>query len=101
MRRAQIPSPPFFSYFVLFATVGGWLLVLLTALFWEWSGMASLGIFYLVLVAPFVTAALAWSLHRRRTVSGFHRSAFVASIGYSGLMLVAVLGWIGVRVFAR
>ncbi len=76
-------------------------MIFLTALFWEWSGMASLGFFYLVLVAPFVTAALAWSLHRRRALSGFHRSAFVASVGYSSLMLATILGWIGIRIFAR
>jgi hypothetical protein len=101
MWRARIESPPFLSWFILFATFGGWLMILLTALFWEWSGMASLGFFYLVLVAPFVTAALAWSLHRRRALSGFHRSAFVASISYSGLVLATFLGWLGVRLFAR
>lgn len=100
MWRAQIPSPPFFSYFVLFGTFGGWLLVLLTALFWEWSGMASIGVFSLVLIAPFVTAAIALTLRSRRSLSAFHRSAFAASVGYSGLMLASVLGWLGIRFFA-
>jgi hypothetical protein len=101
MWRAQVQSPPFLSYFILFATFGGWLMILLTALFWEWSGMASLGFFYLVLVAPFVTAALAWSLRRRRTLSVFHQSAFVASVGYSSLVLVAILGWLGIQLFTK
>jgi hypothetical protein len=101
MSRAQIPSPPYFSWFVLFGTFGGWLLVVLTALFWEWSGMASIGVFGLVLIAPFVTAALALGLRKRRTLSRFHRSAFAASVGYSGLMLATVLGWLGVLIFAR
>jgi len=95
MWRARIQSPPFLSWFILFATFGGWLMVLLTAFFWEWSGMASLGVFYLALVAPFVTAALAWSLHRRRTLSSFHRSAFIASIGYSSVMILLDICWIG------
>jgi hypothetical protein len=101
MRLAQIPSPPFVAYFVLFATFGGWLMVLLTALFWEWSGMASLGFFYLVLVSPFVMAALGLSLHSRRALSGFHHSAFFASICYSGLMVATILGWLGIRAFAK
>jgi len=101
MRRAQIPSPPFFSYFVLFGTFGGWLLVLLTALFWEWSGMASIGVFSLVLVAPLVTATLALSLWRRRALSAFHRRAFAASVAYSGFMLASVLSWLGFRFLAR
>jgi hypothetical protein len=90
MWRMQIASPPFLSYFILFATFGGWLMVLLTALFWEWSGMASLGVFYLVLIAPFLTAFLAWKLNGRRALSGFHQSAFVASISYSCLIVVAI-----------
>src|SRR5688572_22754831 len=83
MFRANVPSPPYFSWFVLFGIFGGWLLVVLTALFWEWSGMASIGVFALALVAPFVTTALAWSLGPRRALSRFHRSAFAASVTYS------------------
>jgi hypothetical protein len=101
MRRLQIQSPPLFSYFILFATFGGWLMVLLTTLFWEWSGMASLGVFYLILVAPIVTGALALNLRHRRAISGFHRGAFVASIGYTGLILAMILGWCGTRFFVK
>jgi hypothetical protein len=93
MRHANIESPPVFYFFILFATCGGWLMVLLTALFWEWSGMASLGVFYLVLVAPFVTAGIAFSLRRRRALSVFHRAAYVASVVYSGLMVVTFGVW--------
>jgi hypothetical protein len=95
MRRAAIPAPPFVAWFILFFTVGGWLLVALTALFWEWSGMASLGVFFLVLVAPWLTAASAWELRGSRAVSAFHRWAFFGSAGYSGLMLLLVLVWLG------
>ena len=95
MRRAGIPAPPFVSYFILFATFGGWLLVALTVLFWEWSGMASLGVFYLVFVAPRITAVLAWRLRQRRADSGFHRAAFWTSAAYSGLILVLDVIWRG------
>jgi hypothetical protein len=44
-------------------------------------------------VAPLVTGALAWSLRRRRNLSAYHRSAFVASIGYSGVMVTLDLCW--------
>ena len=101
MRRTDIPSPPVLHYFILFATYGGWLVVLLTGLFWEWSGMASLGVVYLVLVAPFVTGALAFSLRGRCTLSSFHRAAYTASLVYSGLMLVTIGGWLGIRFLAR
>ena len=95
MRRAQIQSPPFFYYFILFSTYGGWLMVGLTALFWEWSGMASLGCLYLMLIAPFVTAGIAFSLRRSYALSVFHRVAYIASIVYSGLMAVTVGVWLG------
>jgi hypothetical protein len=97
----SIPSPPYFSWFVLFGTFGGWLLVVLTALFWKWSGMASIGIFALALVAPFVTAALAWSLRSRRALSRFHRRAFTASVAYSLVMFIAVASWLGIQTLAR
>ena len=97
MRRTHIQAPPFFSYFVLFATFGGWLMVCLTALFWKWSGMASVGIFYLILVAPFVTAGGAFRLRKRRALSSFHRRADLASIAYSALTLTTLVGWLGVN----
>jgi hypothetical protein len=101
MRRAQIHSPPFSYYFILFATYGGWLMVLLTALFWEWSGMASLGVLYLVLIAPFVTAGIAFSLRSSHALSVFHRVAFIASIIYCGLIVVALVVRFGILFFVR
>ncbi len=76
-------------------------MVLLTALFWEWSGMASLGFFYLVLIAPFVTAVVAISLRHSYGLSIFHRVAYVASLAYSGLMAVTAGVWLGTHYFAR
>jgi len=93
MQQTHVQSPPFLSYFILFAIFGGWLMVCLTALFWRWSGMASIGIAGLVLVAPFVTAGVAISLRSRQTLSAFHRGAYFASIAYCCLTLPA-LGWL-------
>jgi hypothetical protein len=90
MNRANIQSPPYVQYAFLFLSYGGWLMVLLTSLFWEWSGMASLGVFYLVLAAPFVMAGAALSLRRSYVMSVFHRVAFIASITYCGLAVVAL-----------
>ena len=101
MRQTNVQSPPFFYYFILFATHGGWLIVLLTALFWEWSGMASLGVFYLVLVAPFVTAGIAFSLRGCYALSVFLRAVFIASMVYSGLMVMTLGVWFGIHLFAR
>jgi len=97
----HVQSPPFVHYFILFATYGGWLVVFLTALFWEWSGMASLGFFCLVLLAPFVTAGLAFSLRGSYGLSVFHRVAYIASLVYSGLMVATVGVWLGTYFLSR
>lgn len=52
MRAAQIERPPVVPLFIIFATYGGWLLIVLTFLFWYWSGMALFGLIYLVFIAP-------------------------------------------------
>lgn len=101
MEQARIPSPPYLSWFVLFGSFGGWLLVVLTAMFWEWSGMASIGFVSLVLVAPLVTAVMAVYLRPRKTLSAFHRHAFTASAVYSGMMLLLVMSWLIAVVFLR
>jgi hypothetical protein len=101
MRRTHVQSPPFVQYFILFVAYGGWLMLFLTALFWEWSGMASLGFFYLILIAPFLTAGAAYSLRRRYASSVFHRVAYISSLVYSGLMVVTLAVWLGTSFFAR
>ncbi len=94
MRRLQIPSPPIISYFILFASFGGWLEIFLTELFWRWSAMASLGIGFLMFIAPILTAGIAFGLWKDRTLSAFHRGAVFASIAYSGLAWSAVGAWV-------
>ena len=83
-------SPPTIPFFILFATFGGWLLVVLTAWLWEWSGMSSIGMIYLILVAPVVTTVMFWNLRSQRTLSAFHRCAFVLSGTYTGFIIIAV-----------
>ncbi|HEY2248431.1 MAG TPA: hypothetical protein VGH70_13385 [Bradyrhizobium sp.] len=94
MWQLQIPSPPIFSYFILFASFGGWLVVFLTELVWRWSGMASLGVGFLMFIAPILTAGIAFGMWKDRTSSAFHRGAVFASIAYSGLAWSAVGAWV-------
>ncbi|MBO0724038.1 MAG: hypothetical protein J2P52_00435 [Blastocatellia bacterium] len=64
MIEAGVPEAPIATFFILFATYGGWLLVILTALFLGWSGMGTLGLSYLMFIAPVVMLALAIQLYR-------------------------------------
>jgi len=82
MRRSGIANPPGLPLFLVFVSYGGWLVVLLTELFWYWSGMASLGVAYLVFIAPVVMLILAYRLSSQRHLSLFHHWAFIASAVY-------------------
>jgi hypothetical protein len=45
MKTKKISFPPTIDLFLTFATYGGLLLLALTTLLWQWSGMTSLGMF--------------------------------------------------------
>lgn len=90
-QRVKLPA---WQLLVVMTTYGGWLMVLLTGLFSKWSGMASLGLFYLMLGAPFLMLFTAISTARQQ-LSLYHRWIFRASAAYlplvGGLVLIAVL----------
>lgn len=81
--------------FFLFFCYGGTLLVLLTILFWEWSGAATLGAAFLVFVAPIGLLPVMGDLWRRRESSRAHLIAFRACVGYY-LLLAAAIGGLAV-----
>ncbi len=62
--------------------------------------MASLGVFYLMLVAPFLTAGTAFGLRYRRSLSPFHRNAYVVSVAYSCVAWMMLGGWLGIHLRA-
>jgi hypothetical protein len=82
MLAAATPNPPVIAFFVLFVSYGGWLLLLLTALFWYHSGLATIGLAFLLFVAPVMMLLFAIQLYRHRYLSPFHRGAFVACVVY-------------------
>ena len=88
MLDARIEEPPVVLFFILFATYGALLVLILTALFWKWSGMATLGLAYLILAAPILTLGLAVALYRRRRISGYHTGAFWMSVSYVPCLLL-------------
>jgi hypothetical protein len=90
MRSKGVVSPPEIPMFILFFTFGGWLEVLLTAWLWEWSGLASIGMLYLILIAPVITAVMSWQLRSTLKLSVFHRLAFYAGGTYSCVITIGV-----------
>lgn len=82
MKREKVNNPPTIDLFLTFATYGGLLLVTLTTLFWEWSGMASLGTFYLILGAPFVMGIIAYRNYKKRQESKYHMWTYKSGLLY-------------------
>jgi hypothetical protein len=93
MKAGNLESPPVIPYFILFFTYGGFFGIILTVLFWYWSGMASLFTAYLLILAPIVMLITASQLFQKRKLSPYHSSAFVASISY---ILVIGVVWFGI-----
>ena len=72
IKKENVVNAPTFELFIIFSTYGGLLLVALTTLFWQWSGMASLGTFYLILGAPIVMGIIAYRNRRTKSISKYH-----------------------------
>ncbi|MFK7970384.1 MAG: hypothetical protein AB8F95_08460 [Bacteroidia bacterium] len=92
IKKEQITQPPIPDLLVTFLTYGGLLLVLLTSVFWKWSGMASIGSAYLLLAAPIIMGIIAYRNHTKREVSPYHNGLFWAGSAYLLIIVIAFLG---------
>ena len=92
MRDENVIEPPILELQMILFTYGGLLLVLFTSLFWVWSGMASLGCFYLILGAPIVMAAILFRLNKKKTLSPYHNWIFRLSYLYYIFMPIIFIG---------
>ncbi len=71
-----LPSKSLHQSFRTDTTYGGWLLVVLTAAFWYWSGAATLGMAYLLVLVPLVTMTIAFFSYRTRRASRVQAAIF-------------------------
>ena len=82
MGNEKIENAPVIDLFIIFGTYGGLLIVVLTTIFWEWSGMASLGAFYLILIAPVVMGLIAYKNSQRKKNSKYHSWTYLSGLLY-------------------
>ncbi|WP_339919210.1 hypothetical protein [uncultured Flavobacterium sp.] len=82
IKEERVADPPIAEFFILFATYGGLLIVAITTLFWQWSGLASLGSLYLVLIAPFIMIFLAYRMKNNKIISIYHELIYYLSTSY-------------------
>jgi FtsH-binding integral membrane protein len=93
MHRKKVVDPPYVGLFAVFVLWGGVLLILLTALFWYWSGIATLGLFALVFGAPLPLGLVALSNYNKRKQSHFHSWVLWLSLGFLILILFVLVLW--------
>lgn len=82
MKSENVQDAPTTELFIIFATYGGLLLVTLTTILWQWSGMASLGTFYLVIGAPIAMGVIAHRQKKKVNISIYHKWTNNLSISY-------------------
>ena len=90
--KIEMQYPPILEYFVIFTTYGGLLLVILTSIFWKWSGLASLGTFYLILGAPILLGFIAYQQFKKRKKSKYNDWAFLICALY--YVIIPLIGLI-------
>jgi hypothetical protein len=82
MKKEKIVAVPLISLFIIFATYGSLLLIMLISVFWRWSGMASLGMLYLILGAPILMGLIAFRYQKKKGISKYHNWTFISSACY-------------------
>jgi hypothetical protein len=91
MKKEKIQNAPTIELFIIFATYGGLLLIILTALIWKWSGMASLGVFYLIFGAPIVMGLISYKNRKTRMNSKYHNLTYLSGILYYVIAPISLL----------
>lgn len=91
MKREGVEHRPVWSLFILFATYGAILTIVLTAVFWRWSGILSLLIIYLILFAPLIIGLIAYRNYNRRMLSVYHKYTFIAAVAYYPAIFVLLI----------
>lgn len=95
MKSENVPNSPTIQLFFVFETYGVLVMLILTALFWKWSGMASIGFFGLIVFGPIIMGYTAYDNFRKQNLSYYHRYTYWASVSFFViLVLLLVLGTI-------
>ncbi|MBD3584046.1 hypothetical protein [Flavobacterium selenitireducens] len=80
--KKNTQNAPEIELFTVFINYGILLIIVLTELFWKWSGIASLGTFYLIFGAPIIMGLIILRNKGKLSVSIYHKSIFFSGILY-------------------
>ena len=87
MRQRGVPHAPYIPFFLLFGTVGGWVLAFMLSP----SGLAAMCVVLMVSAAPLAVLIASAYLAFRRERTPFHRFAIWGGFAYCGLLAVGVI----------
>jgi fatty-acid desaturase len=90
-RSQGAPMSALLELFFVFFCYGGLLLVALTSFFGQWSGAASLGMFFLLLAAPPAMIGMAIRFHRLSAPHPSQRRLRFACIWYVPSLIITTL----------
>src|SRR4051812_36221951 len=88
LRKRGAPAGLSTQLFIIFLCWGGVLLEALTGMFWHWSGLATVGTFFLILVAPVLLFFVTLGLERQKLQFTAQRNALYACYGYYALLIL-------------
>ncbi|QNF33196.1 hypothetical protein HUW51_10830 [Adhaeribacter swui] len=89
--KESIENPPLIDLFFIFSIYGGILLIILTELFWKWSGMASLGAFFLTIPGFVIMAIIGYRNYKLRHISMYHKMSYLCGLAYCIIMPLTIL----------
>ena len=92
MKAKNISDAPMKSIFILFFTYGGLIQLIYTELFSHWSGMASIGSAYLILVAPILLGIIGYREFNKRNKSVYHKWVYLSSVLYFAICPIVFIG---------
>ena len=87
MEEEEIVRPPIIPLIIICVTYVGLLMLILTTFLWYASGLAALGMFYLIFAAPILMLVISCQLYSQRKLSRYHQAAFIAGVSYLGILM--------------
>lgn len=82
MKKENLSKSTKSELFIVFINYGGLLLISLTTLLWQWSGMASIGAAYLIFAAPIAMGIIAYNNKKKKDKSIYYYWIYKASLSY-------------------
>lgn len=91
MKREKVSNAPVEELFGVFWIYGTLLVVFLSVLFWGWSGVALIGMVFLVFAAPLLMAWISIRIRKKKGVSNYHLLVLNAAMGYFVMLPVCLV----------